>query len=220
MQRVRLDVWRVATRDVLVAMTTGRRALAGLRRDPAVTFAMLLGTSTDAFTPRHATPTRWALLTCATADERAHVGWWDEHARERATLHLRPLWARGSWGGRAPFVVTAPAGWDGPVVAVTRARLRARRTARFYRAVPPVAAALATADGCRAAFGIGERPLLRQGTVSIWSSPAALHAFAHGAPAHAAVVAATPAERWYAEELFARFALDDASGTLDGMSLA
>jgi hypothetical protein len=36
------------------------------------------------------------------------------------------------------------------------------------------------------------------------------------ADAHAAVVARTAPERWYAEELFARFAVVGGRGTLDG----
>jgi heme-degrading monooxygenase HmoA len=54
-----------------------------------------------------------------------------------------------------------------------------------------------------------------QGTFSLWESASALKEFA-SAEAHAAVVARTEPERWYAEELFARFAVVGSRGTLDG----
>jgi heme-degrading monooxygenase HmoA len=75
-------------------------------------------------------------------------------------------------------------------------------------------------SGCRVAFGIGEAPVVRQGTVSIWESAEAMKAFAYRSPQHAAVVAATPEQNWYAEELFTRFALLDATGTIDGTAVA
>ena len=78
---------------------------------------------------------------------------------------------------------------------------------------------LRAAPGCRLAFGIGEAPLRRKGTVSIWTSPAAITRFAHGAPHHRAAVEATPDERWYAEEMFTRFAVVSATGSIDGVEL-
>jgi hypothetical protein len=98
------------------------------------------------------------------------------------------------------------------VLALTRARLRARRAATFWRAVPPVAAALAAAPGLLARFGIGEAPIGWQGTVSVWRSPADLATFAYRSPQHRAVIARTPTAGWYAEELFARFAVREVFG--------
>ncbi len=66
------------------------------------------------------------------------------------------------------------------------------------------------------ALGIGEAPIVLQGTFSVWESSAALNSFAYDRAPHAAVVRRTAEERWYAEELFARFALLSAEGTLDG----
>ena len=105
---------------------------------------------------------------------------------------------------------------EGPVAALTRARLTTRKAARFWAAVPPVSAALQQQPGLLAALGIGEAPIGLQGTFSLWSSPAALREFAHGDAAHLEVVRRTAEERWYAEELFARFTVLGTSGTLDG----
>ena len=46
----------------------------------------------------------------------------------------------------------------------------------------------------------------------MWRDAADLTAFAYRQPEHRAVIARTPADRWYAEELFARFAVRDISG--------
>ena len=102
------------------------------------------------------------------------------------------------------------------MAALTRARLAVRRTTRFWRAVPPVSADLHRAPGLLAALGIGEAPLGLQGTFSLWESARALNTFAYERAPHAAAIARTDREGWYAEELFARFAVLSTAGTLDG----
>ena len=116
--------------------------------------------------------------------------------------------------GRACPVPT-PVRADGPVAALTRARLRPGSALGFWQAVPPVSADLTGRPGLRAALGIGEAPVGLQGTFSLWESGAAVRAFARG-EAHTEVVARTEPERWYAEELFARFDVVGSAGTLDG----
>jgi heme-degrading monooxygenase HmoA len=195
-----------------------------LRGLPGLTFARSLGTGHGrSFTPRDADPRRWALLTvwrdresaAAFATDQVPVRW-QRHAEETWRVDLRPLSARGRWSGRAPFGDPGTVGSDGPVAALTRARIATARSLRFWRALPPVTAALAAAPGLRLAFGIGEAPVGLQGTFSVWESAEALRRFAYADPAHAGVVARTPAERWYAEELFARFAVESSVGTVDG----
>ena len=129
---------------------------------------------------------------------------------------MQPLTTRGLWSRREPFGRPVPSRWDGPVAAVTRARLVTRRAVRFWSAVPPVSADLHRSPGLRMALGIGEAPLGLQGTFSVWESGAALNAFAYDRAPHAAVVERTAREGWYAEELFARLAVLGTSGTLDG----
>lgn len=219
---VTLQVWRVRGRAVPAAVVASRVTAHRLRRSPGVTFAKVLGTASDSFVPAAATPRRWATLICRHSTEPAGAAtdWWDRHAVEQAALTLRPLSSHGSWDGRAPFdLPTRQQPWPGPVVVLTRSSLRARAAGRFYRAVPPVAAELRATPGCRLAFGVGEAPLLRQGTVSLWESTEAMTTFAYRSTHHAAVVAATPTQDWYAEQLFTRFALLEATGTINGLPL-
>jgi hypothetical protein len=51
-----------------------------------------------------------------------------------------------------------------------------------------------------------------QGTFSHWQTGAALRNFAYKGAAHQGAIAATERHNWYAEELFARFAVRDIRG--------
>ena len=172
---------------------------------------------------RDSDPRRWGLLASwadrasARAFERSAVAArWRRLAEETWRAELRPLSARGRWSGRQPFGTPAGGRWDGPVAAVTRARLRPARACSFWRSVPPVAAALREQPGLRLAVGIGEAPVGLQGTFSLWESGAALAGFAYRGAAHAEAIRRTPVERWYAEELFARFAVEAVTGSFAG----
>lgn len=220
---VTLHVWRVRARSLPRLLARARRLPA-----PGARFAKLLGTSSG-FTARTVDLRRWAVLAAWDAADAAESfdrdNPWDAFARERARLVLRPLSSRGRWAGREPFGTlgagapgAAALPCDQPVAVLTRARLSPLRARAFWRAVPPVEAAVAPAAGLRLALGLGEAPVGWQGTFSVWESPAAMRDFARG-PAHADVVARTHREAWYAEELFARFALVTASGTIGGANL-
>jgi hypothetical protein len=222
---VTLHLWTVprhAVPQALLRMGLDRGAVRGT---PGVGFAKLLGTGDGrTFTVRDANPRRWGLLTTWTDEAAARrfeadspvARAWHELAHERFRVDLRPTAARGRWSGRAPFGDPQPVPHRGPVAAITRARLAPRKAARFWRAVPPVSADLHRSPGLRAALGIGEAPLGLQGTFSLWESGEALRGFAHRGAAHVDVVRRTAREQWYAEELFARFAVLGTAGTLDG----
>ena len=102
------------------------------------------------------------------------------------------------------------------VAVLTRAAIRPRRLIRFYRAVPAVDQALAGADGCLRAVGIGEWPLARQATFSLWRDTDAVRGFAYAPGPHAAVIARTRTEGWFGEECFARFVPYASAGSWDG----
>jgi len=201
----------------------GDRGLLG--RTAGLRFAKLLGTGDGrTFTVRDADRNRWGLLATwdhavdATAFETGRVArGWGRIADERLRVDLRPLTSRGRWSGREPFGTPEPdRAYDGPVAALTRARIRARRMGTFWRAVPPVSADLHAVAGLRLALGVGEAPVGLQGTFSLWDSSAAVTAFAYQRPAHVAAVRRTAEVGWYSEELFARFAVLAVEGTVGG----
>ncbi|GAA2466234.1 monooxygenase [Winogradskya humida] len=217
---VTLHVWRVPRRAVGQAFLRMAIDPQRLRRLPGVSFAKLLGTGTGTgFGPGDADLTRFAAIVAWETDSGdqelgAAGAAWDRVAAGRARVTLTPIMSRGKWSRRLPFGDGAhrPGRTDGMVLALTRARLRPSKALTFWRAVPPVARELAAAPGLLGRFGIGEAPVGWQGTVSVWRSAADLTAFAYRQPEHRAVIARTPVARWYAEDLFARFAVRDISG--------
>ena len=221
---VTMTLWGVGVSRIPAA--TGRMALdrRHLRRTPGLRFSKLLGTGDGStFTVRDADPRHWGLL-AVWDDEAAAAAFaagptaraWRRLDAEQLLITMSPLASKGSWSGRAPFGDPTPRRVDGPVAAITRARLRLRRARSFWSAVPPVSADLRATPGLRLALGIGEAPIGLQGTFSLWEGHRSLTDFAHRGAAHREVVARTATEGWYAEELFARFQVLSVEGSFDG----
>jgi hypothetical protein len=191
---------------------------------PGCRFARRLGTGHGrTFTPGDADPRHWALLACWDSPEAAaaYAGQaacraWDARADERWTLRLQPLSSTGRWSGHAPFGAPTTQPDDRPVAVLTRARIALRHLRRFHRSVPPVATRLAAAPGLRFARGIGEAPIGLQATLSVWDDLAAARAFAYATNEHQKAIRRTHGEGWFTESLFARFAVVDSEGTVDG----
>lgn len=197
-----------------------------LARTAGLRFWRLLGTARGNAMSLGADLRRWAMF-AVWQDETALDRFLAESpiaAEQRAagqetwTVRLRYAGGHGQWGGRDPFAgMTAQPLAPGHMVAVlTRASIRPRRLARFYRAVPAVDQALAGADGCLRAVGIGEWPLARQATFSLWRDASAVRGFAYAGGPHAAVITRTRQEGWFSEECFARFAPYRSDGSWDG----
>ena len=199
---ITLQVWRV--RHVAPALI--RMALS--RRPPHASFTKFVGTA-NGFRPSDADLTRYAAITVS--DSPVLFPHWDRLATAHCRVELALLSSHGRWSRREPFgtPTTDP---GGTVLALTRARLRPAKALTFWRAIPPVVTELDKAPGLLARFGIGEAPIGWQGTVSLWRDAADLTRFAYRQPEHRAVIARTPAVRWYSEELFARFTVRGIGG--------
>ena len=224
---VTVDVWGVSTREIPRALANMGMHRGAVRRLPGVTFAKMLGTGSGrTFTTRDADPHHWAAL-IAWSDPDDAMGFaassvarsWSSIADEHAHFELRPLSARGTWSQRQPFGDPVAHRWTGPVAAITRARIRPAEWLRFWRAVPPVSLDLDAVTGVNFRLGIGEAPVGLQGTFSVWRDNQALTDFAHRRSPHREAMRRTVETGWYAEELFARFALLSASGRYDGRSV-
>ena len=126
------------------------------------------------------------------------------HAAECATAVLRAASSRGSWSGAA-MTVSTDLPVHGPVAALTRASISPAHAGAFWRHTPAAQAALAGAEGCHLAAGLGEAPVLRQATFSLWSSVAAMNAYARQG-AHGQAARASLGGGWFSESMFVRFA--------------
>lgn len=221
---VQLRVWRIAPAAVLAAMGRVGYQRWSLRRVPGLRFSKLLGTGSGrTFTPRDADLRHWSMLTvfddnaaaCAFANS-TQVRSWHRIAEEELQVQMHPLSSTGTWAGQDPFTAAVPHRWDGPVAAITRAQIKPRLWRKFWSAVPPVVLDLSAREGLLFSMGIGEAPVGLQGTFSIWRSNRDLTDFAYRSAAHQQAITATEQLQWYAEELFARFAVTSVSGTFQG----
>lgn len=198
-----------------------RRALAGAQ---GMRFGRLLGTGDGRSMTTSADLRRWAVFAVWDGSddverfvERHPLSQRWDRAEERFDVALRPLGSHGSWDRTDPLAGSHDhADHDGPIAVLTRATVRWRRLPAFLRAVPPVDAHLRSADGMLEAVGIGEVPVGRQATFSLWRDADAMQRFSYRSAEHVEVVRRTRDEDWYGEELFARFAPLWWSGTWAG----
>ena len=185
-----------------------------LRVVPGLRFAKLLGTGRGDSMTLGADLRRWAMF-AVWEDEPALDAFLAGHpiaarwnaAADHVSHRLRPLRWHGRWGGVDPFAGAEPGETDGRVAVLTRATIRPRALPAFYRAIPAV-------TGAEFSVAIGEWPVARQATFSIWK-PEALRAYRRS---HREVIRRTREGDWYAEELFARFAISSATRDAPSMT--
>ncbi len=220
---IKVYFWRVPKRYIPWAFSRMALDRIALWRMEGVSFWKLLGTGKgETFTPRDGDATRWGLLVVIddnkidSLNQSKLLNRWRQKSSSEFSAELQPISVTGKWSGATPFsnLSKADPKWEGPVVAITRARIKWRKNFLFWRSVPPVTNSLHNSPGLKAAIGIGEAPIGLQGTFSLWESGEAVRNFAYRGEAHKAVIAATHREKWYAEELFGRFAVTKAEGNL------
>lgn len=195
-----------------------------LPRVDGLAFWRLLGTGRNDRTDRGADPTRTAMF-AVWDDESAlddfladhHVAMRWQHAQEHWSVRLRSLGGHGSWRGFDPLDGLDAGAAGGPVAIITRADVRRRSWKAFGAASTVVDNELQRAAGLIDVVGIGEAPVGRLATFSLWESLGAAREFAYAMPDHVEVVRRTRAEDWYAEEMFARFEPYASSGTWNGI---
>ncbi len=202
-------------------MGAARLRLRGERR---ALFWKLCGSGTgQGFTPKPNWGV-WAILATWPDEDTARnavatspvYARWRGKAAESWTVFLAPTSARGSWAGVNPFAPATAAPGAGPIVALTRATVRPARALRFWNRVPDISAVIAADPNVAFKIGIGEVPLLHQVTFSIWPDAASMAGFARGNGPHARAIQAVRDGDWFAEELYARFALLGSAGHWEG----
>lgn len=212
--------WRIKLLTLPIAILNMASNKILLKRVPGINFIKLLGTGKgESFTPKDADQLRWGILVTINESNLQDlensfvVKIWRKISSNQYRVILKPISSHGLWSRQDPFQVEK-FDWSGKVAAVTRARIVWRKNLQFWKAVPPVTKSLHQSPGLINAIGIGEAPIGLQGTFSLWESAAALRDFAYKGRAHVAAIAATESNKWYSEELFARFAVIEEQGVL------
>ncbi len=133
-----------------------------------------------------------------------------ERSREWWSAILAIDSARGEWDGQV-FTSTTHAANDSEIVGdaepalavLTRASIRPAKAMAFWRFAPAAQADLQTAPGCVLAMGLGEAPLVRQCTFSLWRDTPSMLSYAHGG-AHQTAIEAAYKHGFFSESLFMR----------------
>ncbi|MBC6438563.1 MAG: spheroidene monooxygenase [Rhodobacteraceae bacterium] len=224
MQSVTLTLYRF---DSLAARfwAFGQMASArfALKRLPDIAFFKLCGSGTgEGFTPIPNTAVYAILATWPDAETAPRVmasarifRRYAAVASETCTLFLSSRSVRGTWSGQYPFKAS-DAPFDGPIAALTRATLRPSVALRFWNRVPDISRVIGKDPHVMFKIGVGEVPFLHQVTFSIWPDTQTMVAFARADGPHARAIRAVREERWFSEELYARFSVDAVSGTWEG----
>lgn len=197
----------------------GPRALAGV---PGLRFAKVLGSGHEAGFGLRPSRSRQGLFChfddAASVDDflqrSPQMNAYRRHARELFHVKLQAFASRGAWAGTSlPVSAARPA--QGMVAALTRASIRPLAARRFWRHAPPSEVALGQAEGCVLAAGLGEAPVFRQATFSLWDSIDQMDAYAHHG-AHLAAIQAARQGRYFSESMFVRFVPKEPQGVWKG----
>lgn len=135
-----------------------------------------------------------------------------------AVTSIRGQWDQQSWGVTPDGGVNAAANATAakaPVAVLTRGSIRPGKAVSFWRYAPPAQADLGHAEGCQLAMGLGEAPLVRQCTFSVWDSTESMVGYAHRG-AHKLAIAAAAKHEYFSESMFARMRVLAMSGNWCG----
>ena len=133
--------------------------------------------------------------------------------------------SRGAWNNIAWQATSSEAGLPPvkqdqlPMATLTRASIRSSSAMAFWRYAPAAQADLQAARGCLLAMGLGEAPLLRQCTFSIWQDTASMVGYAQSGAHHAAIQAAYK-HGFFTESMFVRMRVLAMNGQWQGRDYA
>ena len=231
------DPTRIASRDVTVLVLAQMPPSARLwgwsrfvlgpsvvRHTATPRLVKVLGSGFEGGFGMRPSATRQGLLCVFEGEDAARsfvqasvVDGYRRRASEFLVALLQPFSARGSWSGTTLQHEPECQGQAAaPVAALTRASIRPSRALPFWRQAPSAQAGLTQAAGCRLAVGLGEAPLLRQATFSVWDNQAAMDTYARQGP-HLAAIRDAQRLKYFSESMFVRFRILELSGTYKGV---
>ena len=224
-QVVSLTLSRFRTTDVPWAISQMQWSKRPLRALPRIGFMKLMGTGGGTGFSTKPNLHVWTILTvwpngaaAAAAQDAAVFAERRNRAAESATFHLAPISTRGRWAGSAPFEPREDRAGSGSIVALTRASVKARKLAKFWKRVPSISRTIEGEGDVRFMIGMGEVPYLHQVTFSVWDDAEAMARFSRSSVTHGEAVRRVAEEGWFSEQLFARFRPIAGEGTWNGRS--
>lgn len=192
-----------------------------LREIAGLTFAKVMGSGQNGGFSLRPSPSHQGLICCfdhwqSAADflKGAHVKAMTERAREWWYGAFAVRSARGQWDKQAwmPTDDAACPAWSGMQVhphmlgVLTRANIRPAKAMAFWRHAPAAQHDLENSNGCHLAVGLGEAPLVRQCTFSLWQDTECMTQYAQHT-SHLQAIQAAYRHSFFSESLFVRMQL-------------
>jgi spheroidene monooxygenase len=190
-----------------------------LKDKPGLRFAKVMGSGHGGGFSLRPSASHQGLVTVFEQEEQAHAflaGAYVAQARERARESwsavlavdsARGEWDTQAWASTPPESLTPRAEHatdkPQPLAVITRASIRPAKAMAFWRYAPAAQTDLQKAPGCAVAIGLGEAPLVRQCTFSLWRDTPSMLAYAHGG-AHQNAIEAAYRHSFFSESLFVR----------------
>jgi hypothetical protein len=149
-----------------------------------------------------------------------------ERSRESWSGVLAVTASRGSWDQQPwPLSEAVPGSSEHgseassrrPLAILTRASIVPAKAMAFWRHAPAAQSDLRSAAGCLLAMGLGEAPLVRQCTFSLWRDAQAMRDYATRG-AHQAAAAAAHRHGFFSESLFVHMDVLQMDGHWQGLA--
>ena len=129
----------------------------------------------------------------------------------------RGAWNQKSWESTDVSIKELKQEKNSYIASLTRGSIRASKALSFWRYAPEAQKDLALSQGCELAVGLGEAPILRQCTFSIWKDTASLMNYAHQG-AHLKAISAAQKHEFFVESMFVRMSVHHMFGRWMGKS--
>jgi hypothetical protein len=141
------------------------------------------------------------------------------HSDNIFTIYMKNISAKGTWFNKQPFKKSGEMNPDLPIAVITRATIKLHSLFKFWKYVPKSQLSLKENKGLIYTKGFGELPLIEMATFSLWDNFESLKKFAYGSKGHREAIKKTRINKWYKEELFARFQPYKSVGLWEGKDL-
>lgn len=179
-----------------------------------ISFYKLMGTGRNGSFDIYPDWNQWVVLRVISAENVSHIElpplikyYLKLFCCNVKTIKLKAVVSHGTWDNKNCFGISLikQTEFDGKIAVLTRATIRFNRLKSFWKHVPLVNKKMHATEGLLYSIGMGEIPLIKQATLSIWQDMDCMKNFAYQQKEHVAVIQKTRKENWYSEEMFTRF---------------